>query len=58
MDSDTERAKGIRKVATNLHLEANALEDNAQLDYAIKQRKVNSAYNVLSNALDDAQVTF
>lgn len=53
LDASLEHAQDTRDLARKLRQEADVIEDTAHLDYAIKQRQINSAHNVLSNALDD-----
>lgn len=53
LDASLDHAQDTRDLARKLRREADVIEDTAHLDYSIKQRQINSAHNLLSNALDD-----
>ena len=56
LDAQSEHAQDTRKLGSRLLKEADVIEDTAHVDYAIKARGINSAHNLLSNALDDTAI--
>lgn len=58
LDSKLDQAKRARIFAAQLHTEADNIEDTAHVNYSRKQRNINSAYNLLENALDDGAINF